>query len=385
MGTIAPFKRILFYSDSPVWGGHEEMTLLFANSVAKIGGVEVVFVYHHPYFNKKLSDSIEKISIDITTKTPLPCLRSFAMNEIFFLKKLFIQKSPEVIIVSQGCIERSLKGVFAAMLSGAKVVSYIPLAFKFKETNSVLGAFRDVINKIYYRLPNSYITVSQYQQKLLSRFITPKQSVKLLYNPTGNTLGNAGEAEPIKFSEHLSLLCAGRIYFKHKNQSILVEVAKIMKERKFSAKFIIAGEGPDTCKLKKEIALSKVDEYFEIVGWVENLKDTIKNGCDMLIVPSFYESCLPLTVLEACSENKPFLVSDKNFSAEYNLDPNFTFNCESPTSIADKIMNFKKQFSQSTFQATKRKILDIHNNEKYSIAVKNTVSSLFEGQSNTIS
>ena len=62
------------------------------------------------------------------------------------------------------------------------IVSYLPLAYSFREMKGSLSALRDTIDRMYYRLPHVYITVNSYQKSLLRRFVSETKKIYVVAN-----------------------------------------------------------------------------------------------------------------------------------------------------------------------------------------------------------
>ena len=122
---MAQLKKILFYSDSNTYGGHEIMSVKIANFLASSHNYKIGFMFHHNKISSNLNDKIIPYFNPYCDKTPFPFIRNLNFFKIFSIKKRMKKINPDIIIVCQGTIELSLKGLIAARLSKIYTISYI--------------------------------------------------------------------------------------------------------------------------------------------------------------------------------------------------------------------------------------------------------------------
>lgn len=91
----------------------------------------------------------------------------------------------------------------------------------------------------------------------------------------------------------------GRLEDVQKNIFILPKIAKLLKKRSISCRFIIIGSGPDGDRLRKRIRRSGVEECFEFTGAISHAEvlSTYEFG-QIFVMPSRFEGC-PNALLEA--------------------------------------------------------------------------------------
>lgn len=80
-------KRIVFYCDSNIWGGHEIMSCKMAGVLADDKNFDVFFIFYHPKFTENLSAKVNAVPSKVKTRTPLPFI-----NHIIHLRDIFIVK-----------------------------------------------------------------------------------------------------------------------------------------------------------------------------------------------------------------------------------------------------------------------------------------------------
>jgi len=116
-------KSIIFYNDAEVFGGHERMSALIANSVAKNRPERVSFIASHPRFGSELSPDIEFLTLPFNAKTFIWGRRSLGFMQLTYLRRLFRERDPQLIIVCQGYIESGVRGLLASHSLDTKTVS----------------------------------------------------------------------------------------------------------------------------------------------------------------------------------------------------------------------------------------------------------------------
>tara|TARA_Y100000590_G_C15370500_1_gene882356 strand:+ start:169 stop:501 length:333 start_codon:yes stop_codon:yes gene_type:complete len=79
-------KKILFYSDSKIFGGHEIMSTKIANTLFD-NNYKIEFMYYNKDFDYKLNENIKRYFNPIYDKTPLPFIANFNLFSIFYIYK----------------------------------------------------------------------------------------------------------------------------------------------------------------------------------------------------------------------------------------------------------------------------------------------------------
>jgi len=98
------------------------------------------------------------------------------------------------------------------------------------------------------------------------------------------------------------VLGAGRLTYQ-KNFSVLVDAAKIVKEKVPDVKFIVGGEGELRADLEAQITRLNLENTVFLPGNIMNLPEMMQSA-DLFALPSKYEG-LPLVLLEAMASGLP--------------------------------------------------------------------------------
>lgn len=104
--------------------------------------------------------------------------------------------------------------------------------------------------------------------------------------------------------EKFCIIGAGRLT-SQKNFSLLIEVAKILRERDLQFEIIILGEGEERSKLQKEIFDKKLEEYINLMGYIENPYPYFLQA-DLFCMTSIAEG-FPTVLVEAMALGCPFI------------------------------------------------------------------------------
>jgi glycosyltransferase involved in cell wall biosynthesis len=371
-------KKILFYNDSTIFGGHEIMTARIINFLSEHSNYSLHCMFHHDYFEKFLGSKVTKIKTPFKTKTPLPGIRNFNFMQIGRIARLMKDIKPSLCVISQGDIEFCLKGFLAASFAGIKTVSYVPHAYSFSMTKNRLHIMRDLINKVYYQLPDAYITLDNHQKKLLTRLIVKKKPIYTITNLIEPVVGlERNNWKRQGGNEAINIGVIGRIYFRQKKQNILISIAQTLRRQMSNFKFYIIGEGPDRKKLEKLISRAGLQEYFVLKGWLgrNEMYDFTSKNIDLILIPSFFEG-VPLVFLEALALKVPFLISTLDSLKEYDLLSPFLINQYDIEDIKNKIIKVVHRDNHQEYDLARESILQKHSDNAFKKDVMDVFSDL---------
>ena len=133
-------------------------------------------------------------------------------------------------------------------------------------------------------------------------------------------------------------------FWKHKNHIIIIEAAKVLKERKNDFLIVFTGKEFDyrnptyTTDLKKEIKKNGLDDYFLFLGFIDRCEQLqlMKNSIAIL-QPSLFEGWS--TVVEDCKAlNHVILLSDIPLHREQIKNNCLFFDPTDKYALADKLL-----------------------------------------------
>ncbi|MDA8387626.1 MAG: glycosyltransferase [Nitrospiraceae bacterium] len=330
-------KKILFYDDVLVFGGHEIMALAGIRYIIEYSDLLLDFICHEE--NKRLRLALEnlnkrgdRIKIHLIKPRMLDSLEIFfARNEIAETRRLMKGIDPDVAVVIQGRIEISYQGLVASKKAGYPTISYIPLAHRmpsclagrkirrFRDMKDFIYVrLEDIADRYFYGLPDKFITISKdMKDKLISNGAGPK--IDVVYNGTdlsGLKIFNKADSRErygLNKENYLAALI-GRIAFSQKGQDFLIDAVSEFRDSLEDIGFLIIGEGPDKQSLEKMIAARGLAGHVRIIPWQDDLSE-IYSAVDMLVIPSRFEG-MPLVMTEAMYYRLPVIASDVDGMAE---------------------------------------------------------------------
>ena len=337
---------ILFYDDSPVFGGHEVMSLLGLEAVLDQYAGPVDFFAAAA--NTKLCDQIAAIAARHPHLTLIPldyhsskleALRNqWCPSRIRTLAERFRQLHPSLVVAIQGNIEHSSLALHAARRAAIPSNSYIPVPHSNADMGARLGALRDRFASRLFQLPDSFITITDEMAKLLQQR-GATAPVHIVYNGIDTSRFQPGD--PLDACRQLNLPLdkirlgmIGRIEFRQKQQHLLVQALAANPSLAASCHLVFAGDGPDGGALRKLIGHHGISATF--LPWCDPA--LLYHALDALVIPSRYEG-LPLVMLEALASGTAVLASDRDGMKDL-LPPAWRFEPNNPTALAAALEHF---------------------------------------------
>lgn len=354
------------------------MTARIINSLSSRSLYRLHFMYHAQEFSDYLDQSVKKYTLPFHSKSHTPFMPGALTWQTSYIRDLIKSIGPDLMIISQGYAESGIRGLWAAHNLQIKKYSYIPFGNNNSELNNRFAYLRDKVCKLIYRLPEGYITISNYQSKLLKRFTRSDQPIYVINNPANFEYASPSKNAAYKPGRKLEMAVVGRINFKQKNQDRLVPMARILSER-IAFRIHIIGDGPDKDALKNMIVSSGLEDQFILHGWMnrEKLISFMSNNIDLVLIPSLYEG-LPLILLESLHLNKPFIMSKLALLDEYNIPNEWLFDPTSPSDIAEHVVGLSTCFNPEVYTALRERVLSLHSLERFNSDVVNVFNTLLE-------
>lgn len=310
---------ILFYDDSPVFGGHEVMSLLGLEAVLSASKDPVHFIASSA--NAKLCEKIEAIAakhphltLEKVTwhSSKLEALRNrLQPSRAKLLAERFRLLNPTLVVAIQGNIEHSSLALHAARRAGISCSSYIPVPHSNAAMGARLGALRDRFCAHLFSLPDAFITITDEMARLLKQQ-GATAPIEIVYNGVDTHRFQAGDKKiacnelTLPF-EKIRIGIIGRIEFRQKQQHLLVEAIAADPELAASCYLVFAGDGPDISALKNLIQQHQLSGT--VLPWCDPAQ--LYQALDALVIPSRYEG-LPLVMLEALASGTSVLGSDRD-------------------------------------------------------------------------
>jgi glycosyltransferase involved in cell wall biosynthesis len=310
---------ILFYDDSPVYGGHEVMALLGVEAVLNASSTPVRFIASSA--NGKLCERIADLAgthpqfsfetVDYHS-SKFEAIRNRLMPlRIRTLAARLRETHSSLIVAIQGNIEHSSLVLHAARLAKIPSASYIPVPHSNAQMGARLGAIRDGFCDHLFKLPDSFITITDEMARML-RLRGAAAPIHIVYNGVDVSRFQPRDSQEARQklklpSGKILLGTIGRIEFRQKQQHLLVEAIAMKPALAATCHLVFAGEGPDVAALHGLIEKTKVSGT--VLPWSDPA--ILYPALDALVIPSRYEG-LPLVMLEALSCGTAVLASDRD-------------------------------------------------------------------------
>lgn len=337
--------NVSFFDDATEFGGHELMAVAAASGVALNSGGIVKF--HVWEGNHRLITALENerrlgTMIEIVTM-PVHAHKAQGLRSHFFrdgvskVKQLLADHSPDIVVAVQGRIELGSVAHQASTELKIPSISYLPMAHTHREMGSSdRFGLKDILSRQLYKLPNSYITVSQSIAEQIKRFAPdlPCAIVENFVEVDPNPPTKAGARSQLGLQENEKIVgIVGRIQFSQKGHDLVIEALKLRPQRLANVRFLIVGDGPDLQRLRNLVTEAGLAQKFTFLGWRKNDMAAIYSALDVLLIPSLFESG-PLVMLEALAYGKRIVGSDRTAMTDW-LPRSNRFDPHSPKEIID--------------------------------------------------
>lgn len=336
---------ILFYDDSPVFGGHEVMSLAGVEAVLATGvGTDFILTGRNPVLRERVSELAGRFPNLRAHHVPwcsskLEALRNHAKPvRIRNLSETLRGLAPSLVVAIQGNIEHSSLALHASRAAGIPCASYIPVPHTNAEMGAKLGAIRDWFCRHLFQLPDHFITISDEMAALLRERGT-RAPIHIVYN--GIDTGRFHQGDSVNARDTLNLPhdktlvgVIGRIEFRQKQQHLLVEALAGDPKLRSTCHLVFAGEGPDRADLADIV--SRLGVSATILPWCDPAH--VYQAIDALVIPSRYEG-LPLVMLEALASGTSVLGSDRDGMKDL-LPEERRFAPDKPAAIRSALLRF---------------------------------------------
>jgi glycosyltransferase involved in cell wall biosynthesis len=377
--------RILFYNDSPGFGGHEKSLFYVLEYLIERTDLHLGFIFHqgNTRFNEYLNLIVHKNKQRVTLypinyySGRLQCIKTLlSFASINYISNLLNIYNPDVVVVVQGSIELSSLGLVAAKKSGYRTVSFIPMTFKFQEIGVYLGGIRDPINTYFYNLPDRFITTSYSMLYRLTQHGISEDKVKVVYGVIDTSFYSELSQSDARLFYNLKeddfiMAIIGRVQFRQKGHDLLIHTLSQNLNKLKGCKLLVVGDGPDLSKLKSIVARKNLQKYVEFLPWSNDLH-YIYSTIDMLIIPSHFEG-MPLVMLEAMYYGIPVIASNRDGMKEL-LPAEWLFDSNNKNSLMATILKIKDMNQDELIKKNKVKVAQEFNTEIFGKTFYNSIS-----------
>jgi glycosyltransferase involved in cell wall biosynthesis len=361
--------RVLFYDDAADFGGHELQTLAAVRYIAAQPDTEVGFIYFRG--NARLSSQMADLATQRPGFKPMP--QDYASRRFQFLRTLVSGRAirriaavmadfaPDIVVVAQGAIAFCSAALMAAKKAGLPTVSYIPMthAERVFSASRFRAALREPVNRIYYRLPDEFITISRRMEdhlrhKGLRQTVTVVQAAIDLADyrivDKGAARASLGLAD-----DDCVIALIGRVQFWQKRQDLAVKGLALARQQVPALKLLVVGDGPDLAALKELVRVEGLQDAVVFAGWTDGLSP-VYAAADALALPSRYEG-VPLVMLEAMYFRRPVIASAVDGMADI-LPAHWLFPSGDVGAFAARLVQVAQASENALLDAQRARVVD---------------------------
>lgn len=242
-------------------------------------------------------------------------------------------------VVHAHCAKAGFLGRLAGRMTGARTI-YTPHVFPFPFANGGTGrVLYRALERMAARWTDTFVLLSNYQLNVLihARLADPGRTVIV---PNGVVAEEFSGPDRKEARRALDLKEAGPVvlfagrFRPHKGLHILLEAARLLKERVPGLQVVIVGEGPLHGWLADQIASPQLSDVVKLHGQAEHMR-LYYAACDLVVMPSQAEG-MPYVLLEAKAAARPMiatLISGMEEFIEHGRD-GFLVPPENPEALA---------------------------------------------------
>ncbi|MEI7953748.1 MAG: glycosyltransferase [Verrucomicrobiota bacterium] len=374
---------LIFYDDSPVFGGHEVMALLGLEAV--LAEVAAPLHFFAAAANVKLCTKVAALAanhphlrletLDYHSSKFEALRNQLQPSRARRLAQRFRQLHPSLVVAIQGNIEHSSLALHASRCASIPVTSYIPVPHSNAVMGARLGTIRDLFASRLFRLPGSFITISDEMARLL-RLQGVTAPIHIVYNGVDTARFQPG-GEAVAARQQLNLPTGkilfgiiGRIEFRQKQQHLLVQALAANSSLAATCHLVFAGDGPDRAALQSLIQQQGISAT--LLPWCDPAP--LYQTLDALVIPSRYEG-LPLVMLEALASGTAVLAADRDGMKDL-LTAEWRFESNSSTALAAALTSFIQQGRPTPAAALVARVRDSMSLQAFRAAFAATIRNL---------
>ena len=328
--------HILFYSESPVYGGAEEYVYLIASSLSD-SGFRFTFLHDEDSDLGDFTGRLEAVGVRVE-KVPKISGKLDLVNFAAHIRH-FKRLSPDVVHFNQSNPYSQQYTVLAARAAGVKNLIATYHLTPRARTATLRGR---ILEKLVTGLFKYIVVQSEGNRgEMTANFSVADEKIKILANGIVDPgVCTAHEIEELRRELNIDkgkhvISCAGRLTAQ-KGIEDLIDAAAVLNRNDLV--IVISGDGPLAPLLRAKVREYALDNVFRFVGFRDDIWKILRMS-DLVVIPSYYEG-LPLVLLEAMAAGKPAVASRVYGLADTVMDGETGILVEpgSPEQIADAVV-----------------------------------------------
>lgn len=326
---------------------------------------DIGYENYNEYINTLKDNDIKAYGVDSTFKRDV----YLNTNASSILNKILLENNIDLIHAHAAVPS------MVSMIAKSNIKKYIPIIQTMHGWGTNKNEHHENMDVTILNMVDKVVSVSNADKKLLINKGVNKNKITTIYNGIKqNTEEKQYNSkiieviEELKKDSQLLIGCVGSVC-ERKNQSLIIEALKYVKNNNFKVVFL--GEGDLINELKSIATLYNVLDKIEFLGYVDSAYLYLRYF-DYVILPSLSEG-LPLTILEAYRDGIPVLVSNIECLKEIveNNKNGFVFNKNDEKELAkliDRIFELKNS----------KKYLELKNYNKYTFEKNFTIEKMYD-------
>lgn len=363
-------KRVLFYDDAPIYGGHQVTAIAAARHLAA-AGIDVVSAF--PAANERLHRAwnsaegvVRLVPLDVKLTRWQPFLSPFGIAAKP-VRALIRDVAPDLVIAVQGTIVQSNRAVEQSRRLGVPVVSFVPMGVHFAPGLWLQALVAKVLERHHYARPDAFITTSNAARRELVAGGARAPIEVVYYGPDVTRLRRM----PRTPRERYTLAILGRVSVGTKGHDVLLRALTRIRD----ADLLIVGEGPDIAQVDASIDSLGLRGRVTRLPWQDDMNG-VYSSIDMVVIPSRFEG-LPLVAMEAMFHELPIVAADMGAMREV-LPESWLFPVGDANACAETIQRVRKSDVREVLAANRARILHELNEPEYGRRFQGALATLYE-------
>lgn len=292
-------KTICLFNSEKAWGGGEKWHLETSVYLKQKKYNVIVYCQKGSELHKRLEK--KGVEIRLISISNLSFLNPFKIVQLLLF---FLKDKPNTVIYN---ISKDIKvGALAAKLAGVKMIIY--------RRGSAIPIRNNFLNRWYFKNIISKILVNSYETKKTINLNNPKmfpeQNIRVIYN--GLNLKDY-KLLKVKRDSVFTIGNLGRLEYQ-KNQTALLDLAFLLKQKTSNFKLIIGGEGRQLTALKFKAKQLNVLDVVDFKGGIRNV-NKFMSQLDVFVLTSHWEG-FGYVITEASYLKKPIIAYDISSNPE---------------------------------------------------------------------
>ena len=240
------------------------------------------------------------------------------IKAIFQIKKILIERKIDLVV----CHTPLGAGVgrIAARLAKTPNIVYFVHGLTCVPGQSILTwLVWFCIEKVLGKITDAVLVMNNYDERLCRTHHMVKDSSKIFRVPgMGVDLKEFREAaaederrqvrKESGIAENKMILLSVAYLIPKKGVFILQAAAREICAQRDDVCFLLAGEGPSMCELRKIVQKTHLEDNFKLLGWRDDIY-RLMDAADIFVLPTYYFEGMPVSILEAMACGKPVIAT----------------------------------------------------------------------------